>query len=69
MVWTEPESVVWNEDFKILWDFAIQCDHMKEGRRPNIVVVDKVQKETMVINLAIPVDTRVCDKEWENMEK
>ena len=27
----EPESVVENENFKILWDFTIQCDHMIEA--------------------------------------
>ena len=41
----EPESVVENENFKILWDFTIQCDHMIEVRRPNMVVVDKVKKD------------------------
>ena len=36
---------------------------MIEARRPDIVVVDKVKKETMIIDVAIPGDTRVCDKE------
>ena len=38
----EPESVVDNENFKILWDFTIQFDHMVQTRRRDIVVVDKV---------------------------
>ena len=59
----EPESVVDNENFKILCDFTIQCDHMIEVRRPDIVVVDKVKKEAMIIDVAIPGDARVCDKE------
>ena len=37
----EPESVVENKKFKILWDFTIECDHMIEARRPDLVVVDK----------------------------
>ena len=65
----EPESVVENENFKILWDFTIQCDHMIEARRPDIVVVDKVKKETMIIDVAIPGDTIVFDKEREKIEK
>ena len=65
----EPESVVENENFKILWDFTIQCDHMIEVGRPDIVVVDKVKKETMVIDVAIPGDTRVFDKEQEKIVK
>ena len=35
----EPESVVENENFKLLWDFTIQCDYIIESRRPDIVVV------------------------------
>ena len=33
------------------------------------MVADKVKKETMIIDLAIPRDTRVCDKEREKIEK
>ena len=28
----EPESVLENEDYKILWDFSIQADHFIEAR-------------------------------------
>ena len=37
----EPESVFENEDYKILWDFSIQTDHVIEARRSDLVVVDK----------------------------
>ena len=65
----EPESVVENKNVKVLWDFTIQCDHMIEARRPDIAVVDKVNKETMITDVAIPWDTRVCNNERENIEK
>ena len=55
----EPESLVENKNFKILWNFTIQCDHMIEARRSDIVVIDE----------AIPEDTRVCDKEQKKIEK
>ena len=53
-LWYEhkPESVAGIENFKILWDFTIQCDHMIEPRRPDIVVADKVKKETLIIDVA-----------------
>ena len=35
---------------------------MIEARRPDIVVVDKVKKDTMIIDVAIPGDARVCEK-------
>ena len=36
---------------------------MIEARRPNIVVFDKVRKETMIIDMAIPGETRRFDKD------
>ena len=63
------ESVVEDENFKILLDFTIQCDHMIEDRRPNIVVVEKVKKETTIIDVAMPGDTWLYDKEREKIEK
>ena len=42
---------------------------MIEARRPDIVVVDKVKKETMIIDVAIPPDARVWDKEQGKIEK
>ena len=65
----KPESVAENENFKILYDFTIPCDHMIEARRSDIVVVDKVKKETMIIDVAILGHTRVCHKEREKIEK
>ena len=65
----EPESVVEHENFNMLWDFAIQCDQMIDFRRLDIVVVDKVKKEAMIIDIGIPGDTRVCDKEREMIKK
>ena len=42
---------------------------MIEARRPNIVVVDKVRKETMIIDMAIPGETRRFDKDSEKNKK
>ena len=42
---------------------------MIEASRPNIAVVDNVKKETMIIDVAIPGDTTVCNKEREKIEK
>ena len=40
----EPASVLENEDYKILWDFSIQTDHVIEAWRPDLVVVDKKKR-------------------------
>ena len=60
----EPESVE-NKNFKIIWDFTIQCYHTTESKKSDIIVVDKVKKEKMISDVAIPGDARVYDKERE----
>ena len=42
---------------------------MIKARRPDIVVVEKVKKETMIIDVAITGDTRAFDREREKIEK
>ena len=47
----------------------IQCDRRVEARRPDIVFVDKKQREVVIIDVAIPGDDRVKDKELEKVKK
>ena len=65
----DPEAVVENDKFKILWDFTIQTDHIISARRPDIVVIDKQEKKCQIIDVAIPVDGRIDKKEEEKIEK
>ena len=64
----EPESVLENEDYKILWDFIIQTDHVIEARRPDLVVVDK-ERSCKIIDFAVPGDGRIEEKEKDKIEK
>ena len=64
-----PEGVSESANCKILWDVVIQCDKEIEARRPDIVVLDKTSKEVKVIDIAIPGDVRVCEKELEKINK
>ena len=64
----KPEGVVESESFKILWDFPGQCDRKIEARRPDIVFIDKKEREVVIIDVAIPGDDRVKDKELEKVE-
>ena len=64
----EPESVLENKDYKILWDFSIQTDHIIEARRPNLVVVDK-ERSCKIIDFAIPGVSRIEEKEQDKIEK
>ena len=52
-----------SENFKILWDFTVLCDRKIEARRPDIVFIDKKEREVVVmIDVAIHGDDRVKDK-------
>ena len=47
----------------------IQCDHVIEARRPDIVVVNKQEKKCAIIDIAVPADKRIGEKEDEKIEK
>ena len=55
----EPESVLENRDYKILWDFSIQTDHVIEAWRPDLVEVDKKERSCKIIDFAVPGDSRI----------
>ena len=65
----EPESVLENEDYKILWDFSIQTDHVIEAQRPDLVVVDKKERICKIIHFAVPGDSRIEEKKKDKIEK
>ena len=62
-------SVLENEDYKILWDFSIQTDHVIEVRRPDLVVVDKKERSCKIIDFAVPIDSRIEEKVEDKIEK
>ena len=65
----KPEACVENEEYKLLWDMMIQGDHHIQARKPDIVLLNKKKKEVKIIDIAIPGDTRVREKELEKIEK
>ena len=64
-----PEGVVENDDIKLIWDINIQRDNVIEARRPVLILVDKKGKSCIIIDIAVPGDCRVCEKEIEKIEK
>ena len=58
----EPESVLENEDNKILWDFSIQTDNVKEPQRLGLALVDKKSRTCEIIDSAVPEDSRIEEK-------
>ena len=64
-----PKSVEENEEVKLLWDFAIQTDREIHHRRPDIVIQKKKAKETIIVDIAVPGDNNVLQKETEKYEE
>ena len=58
-----------DDDVKLLWDMNIQCDNVIEARRPDLVLVDKKKKSCVIIDIAVPGDCRIREKEMEKIEK
>jgi len=54
---------------KILWDMSIQTDHVIEHRRPDIVVVDNDNKRALLMDIAVPANARVEEKEQEMTDR
>ena len=63
----EPDGVIENKGFKILWDFTIQCDTKIEARRPDIVHINKTKKEIKIVDVTIPEHERVKEREVERL--
>ena len=64
-----PERAVEENDVKLIWDVNIQCDNAIEPRRPDLILVGKNTKSCIIINVAIPGDCRITEKEIEKIEK
>jgi len=64
-----PNGVVENDDIKLIWDINIQCDNIIEARRPDLILVDKKGKSCVIVDIAVPGDCRVREKELEKIEK
>ena len=52
-----------------MWDFTIQTDRKIHHRRPDIVIQKKKAKETIIVDIAVPGDSNILQKETEKCEK
>jgi hypothetical protein len=63
------ERVLENDEYKLLWDMDIKTDKVIKERRPDIVIVKKGSREAFLIDVAVPGDSRVANKEVEKITK
>ena len=47
----------------------IQCDNVVEARRPDVIVVSKKEKKCIIVDIAIPGDSRIHKMEFKKIEK
>ena len=58
-----------NAEIKLLWDINIQSGNLIDARRPDLIVINKKEQKGIIIDIAVPTDVRVKEKEKEKMEK
>ncbi|KAL5257827.1 hypothetical protein ACHWQZ_G012684 [Mnemiopsis leidyi] len=57
------------DSVKLLWDFHVQSDHVIEHCRPDLLLVKKKTMEAVIIDIAVPSDVRITEKEKEKILK
>ena len=62
-----PESVLENESYKLLWNYNVRADHNIEARR--LGDLDLVLIDEKIIDVAIPEDSGLKEKEIEKVER
>ena len=65
----QPKVVEQNDRVRILWNFPVQTDHRLQHNKPDIIVIDKVNKTANIIDVAIPIDYRIAQKRLEKLRK
>ena len=65
----QPQPVLDNDEYKLLYDFNIFTDKRISARRPDIVCVDKRSSCGTFIDVTCVMDRHVIDKHREKTEK
>jgi hypothetical protein len=64
-----PKPVTEHEDVTVLWNQGIQTDREVLANRPDIIIKNKKHKTCLLIDVAIPSDKNVIQKEAEKKLK
>ena len=63
----QPTQVAKNNSTKILWNFSIQTDHEVINNKPDIIVVDKINKTANLIEVTVSNNCNICNKPLQNV--
>ena len=64
----QPTQLSGNNSTKILWNFLIQTDHEVIKNKPDIIVVEKINKTANLIEVAVPNDYNICNKRLQKIQ-
>ena len=66
-----PEQVAEGNDVSILWDFPVHTltELYVQANRPNIIVKDKKDYISLLIDISVPSDNTVAAKVFEKLSK
>jgi hypothetical protein len=64
-----PKSVCGHEDITVLWNQGVQTDREVLANRPDIIIKNTKNKFCLLIDVAVPLDRNVIQKESENKLK
>ena len=65
----KESRVLENDEVKILWDFTIQTEKKLGYNKPDLVILNKKEKTTHIVDVGCPFDTRVKVRERTKIEK
>ena len=61
--------VLENNTHKLLWDFDIHTDHQILARRPDLIIINKKERNCKIVDFAVPANHRIKLKECEKKDK
>ena len=64
-----PAEVVMDKKVEIIWDMILITDRAVGSNRPDIVIRDKSEKKTFILDISCPSDGNVTSKENEKITK
>ena len=65
----KTRKVVGNDHAKILWDLPFQTDKHLLYNRPDIVLINYKKRTGLIIDIAVPRDENILDKELEKIDQ
>ena len=65
----KTRKVVKSDHAKILWDFPIHTDKRLFHNQPDIILINYKEQTGVIIDIAVPKDENIQDKELEKINK